>query len=323
MICYLNSEVCNFEFFLMHRNHHPNVIKAIPLGVNKRLNMISANEEVFKEKAPMYQEALDKAGHKHKLVFEKVDLHSLNKKKKQRKKRVIYFVPPFDRRVKTKIGQKFLQILDKTIPKGHILHQALNRHTVKLGYSNMPNLMRKVSHHNSMVSREARLIQNIANNQVPLQEQVLDCNCDPVRLEEECPLDGRCRAEVDVVYSAKVTRLDDNTSETYGGMHKGPFKGRWYGHRSNIKNRGERNKTKLAAHIWNLKDERPPARYNIKWRIIDKGKPVNPVTGVCRLCLKEKYHILYNREDCSLNTRDELFGHCPHKKEHLLKWGVT
>ena len=34
-------------------NHHPNVIKAIPLGVNKRLNMISANEEVFKEKAPM------------------------------------------------------------------------------------------------------------------------------------------------------------------------------------------------------------------------------------------------------------------------------
>ena len=26
-------------------NNHPSVIKAIPLGVNKRLNMISANEE--------------------------------------------------------------------------------------------------------------------------------------------------------------------------------------------------------------------------------------------------------------------------------------
>ena len=31
-------------------NHHPSVIKALPLGVNKRLNMISANEEAFKEK---------------------------------------------------------------------------------------------------------------------------------------------------------------------------------------------------------------------------------------------------------------------------------
>ena len=74
-------------------NHHPSIIKAIPLGVNKRLNMISSNEEVFKEKAPMYQKALDKAGHKHKLVYEDIDIHSLNKKKKQRKKKVIYFVP--------------------------------------------------------------------------------------------------------------------------------------------------------------------------------------------------------------------------------------
>ena len=203
------------------------------------------------------------------------------------------------------------------------MHSVLNRHTVKIGYTNMPNLMRKVSNHNSKVAREARMEENITNNQVPIQEQELPCNCDPVRLGEECPLDGRCRAEQDVVYSAKVTRMDDNSSETYGGMHKGPFKGRWYGHRSNIKNKGERTKTKLATHIWNLKDQRPPIQYTIKWKIIDKGKPYNPVTGVCRLCLKEKYHILYNREDCSLNTRDEVFGHCPHKKEHLLKWGVT
>ena len=149
------------------------------------------------------QEALDKAGHKHKLVYEKVDIHSLNKKKKQRKRKVIYFVPPFDRRVKTKIGKQFLQILDKTIPKGHILYPALNRHTVKIGYSNMPNLTRKISQHNSKVSREARMEENINNNQVPPQQQELPCNCDFVRLEvDECPLLGRCR----------------------GGMHKGPFK---------------------------------------------------------------------------------------------------
>ena len=103
----------------------------------------------------------------------------------------------------------------------------------------MPNLTRKISQHNSKVSREARMEENINNNQVPQQEQELPCNCDFVRLEiDECPLLGRCRAEVDIVYSAKVTRMDDNTYETYGGMHKGPFKGRWYGHRSNIKTKG-------------------------------------------------------------------------------------
>ena len=88
-----------------------------------------------------------------------------------RKKRVIYFVPPFDRRVKTKIGKLFLQILDKTIPKGHILYPALNRHTVKIGYSNMPNLTRKISQHNSKVAREARMEENINNNQELDQQQ--------------------------------------------------------------------------------------------------------------------------------------------------------
>ena len=139
-------------------------------------------------------------------------------------------------------------------------------------------------------------------------------------------MDRRCRAEKDGVYSAKVTRLDDNTSETYAGIHKGEFKGRWYAHRQNISHRAQRTKTKLATHVWNLKDSRPPVSYSIKWKIIDKGKPYNPVTGVCRLCLKEKYHILYNKQYSSLNSRDEVFGHCPHEREHLLnkiKGGVT
>ena len=128
-------------------------------------------------------------------------------------------------------------------------------------------LMRKVSHHNSKLAREARLREDIANNQIPPQVQELPWDCDPVRLGEECPLDRRCRAEKDGVYSAKVTRLDDNTSETYTGMHKGEFKGRWYAHRQNISHRNQRT-----------------------------------------------------------NSRDGVFGHCPHKREHLLnkiKGGVT
>ena len=89
--------------------------------------------------------------------------------------------------------------------------------------------------------------------------------------------------------------------------------------RSNINNRNQRTKTKLATHVWSLKDARPPIPYTIKWKIIDKGKPFNPVTGFCRLFLKEKYHILYNRQDCSQNSRDELRDHLLYK----IKEGVT
>ena len=44
------SDVYVYVYVNAKSNHHPSVIKAIPLGVNKRLNMISANEEAFKEK---------------------------------------------------------------------------------------------------------------------------------------------------------------------------------------------------------------------------------------------------------------------------------
>ena len=40
-------------------NHPPHVLKNIPLGVNKRLSMLSSNEQVFNEAIPKYQEALN------------------------------------------------------------------------------------------------------------------------------------------------------------------------------------------------------------------------------------------------------------------------
>ena len=51
-------------------NHPPNVLANIPLGINKRLSRISANEEIFNNAAPPYQEALEKSGYNHQLKFE-------------------------------------------------------------------------------------------------------------------------------------------------------------------------------------------------------------------------------------------------------------
>jgi hypothetical protein len=41
-----------------------------PLSVQKHLSLLSSNEEIFNLASPKYQEALDKAGYKHKLVYD-------------------------------------------------------------------------------------------------------------------------------------------------------------------------------------------------------------------------------------------------------------
>ena len=63
--------------------------------------------------------------------------------------------------------------------------------------------------------------------------------------------------------------------------------------------------------------------HEIKWTVRDRGPPYNPSTGSCRLCLLEKYHIMFEPEKATLNQRSEFFSHCWHKAPQLLvnqKW---
>ena len=133
-------------------NHPKSVIKNIPLGVNERLSMTSSNEEIFNANVGIYQEALDSAGHKHKLKYVEKDIDSYNKKKKRsRQKKQFYFNPPYELNVQTNVAKEIFKALEKTIPKGHRLYPLLNRHTVKVSYTTMPNLQKKVSSHNRKI----------------------------------------------------------------------------------------------------------------------------------------------------------------------------
>ena len=64
--------------------------------MNKRLNRISSNREVFEAAKAPFQEALDKSGHKFKLEYSPIQDDGNNKKKKKnRRKEAIWFNPPF------------------------------------------------------------------------------------------------------------------------------------------------------------------------------------------------------------------------------------
>ena len=79
----------------------------------------------------------------------------------------------------------------------------------------------------------------------------------------------------------------------------------------------------IVSIIRELKDKN--LNYSLKWDFIETAETFNPITKKCRLCLKEKFHIMYNRPSSSLNKRQEIFNTCRHRKQRLLEnfkpWG--
>ena len=273
----------------------PNVLKNIPLGINQRLSRISANEEVFNKAVPPYQQALEKSGFKHKLKFEPPAPEK--PKKRYRKKEVIWFNPPFSLNVKTNIGKEFFKLIDKAFPVGNPLRKVFNRSTLKIGYKCMPNVAKAISRHNSKLLR-------------PADEGISKPKCKCQKEGIVCPVGGEC-TESWVVYSAKVTETSLGQTETYTGLTKRPFKVRWKEHLRDFEKPEHRTKSKLSGHIWDIKDK--GLGYTVEWSLIDRAPPFNTVTKVCQLCLKEKHHIMYDREHSSLNKRSEVFNTCRHK----------
>ena len=279
-------------------NHPPKILKNIPLGINERLSRISANEQVFNDAAPPYQEALIKSGYSHKLEFKLPNPEK--RSKRYRKKEVIWFNPPYSLNLKTNIGKEFLKLVDKSFPKDNPLRKIFNRSTLKIGYKCMPNMAAAISNHNK------KILKPISTEDQP------KCICG---LGPECPVEGTCSQKW-VVYSAKVTPSSGGTVETYTGLTYRPFKTRWKEHMSDFENPKCRTKSNLSGHIWDLKDR--GKGYNVEWSIIDKAPPFNTTTKKCLLCLKEKHHIMYDGLRSSLNSRSEVFNTCRHRTQGLL-----
>ena len=137
------------------------------------------------------------------------------------------------------------------------------------------------------------------------------CNC---KENEICPLSGQCLTK-NIVYQATVTQ--ENTEEnTYIGLTAQTFKKRITKHNFDFRHEEMRTSTKLSGHIWDLKDRN--TKFEIKWNILSKAKPFSPVSGVCNLCTREKFFIVYKSELGTLNSRDEMKSNCRHKQSVLI-----
>ena len=177
-----------------------------------------------------------------------------------------------------------------------------NRNSVKMSYRCTANLQRKIASHN------AKILKDETDGKDPPRE----CSC---RNKNQCPVQNKCLTE-NVVYQAVVER-SDGVTDSYVGLTENSFKDRWTKHKSSFKTRNPKNASGLSRYIWKLDDEK--INYKIEWKILCRAKPFNNASGVCRLCIREKYFILFKPEMSTINARNEIAGPCLHKASRLLK----
>ena len=102
----------------------------------KCISDISCDVDAFNSSLPMYEEALKQRGHKiQPLPFERA---AGRNKLRQRRRKVIWFNPPYNNRVSTNIGKAFFHLLRKHFPPSHRLHKICNKNVIKFSYSCTP-----------------------------------------------------------------------------------------------------------------------------------------------------------------------------------------
>ena len=297
-------------------NHPPSMLKNIPISVNDRLCRLSSSREMFETAAPIYQKALDESGYQHILEFKDMSssITSAPSSRRNRSRRITYFNPPFSLNVQSNIGKEFLDLI-RNFPKNNVLSKIVNSSSIKLSYRTSKNMDSEVARHNNKILETK-------DDQLP--EPRFNCQA---ALKNNCPMPGYCTAQC-VVYRALVTSGDPATPlvqdiQTYTGLTANPIKKRIKKHYSDIKKfnpsdpDNHKSGTRLSHHCGQLGLDGKP--YTIAWSILcETGYAFNPTTNICKLCLMEKYLIMFNPTDATLNVRSEFFGHCRHKERHLL-----
>ena len=278
--------------------HPPEVLKQIPIGVNKRLQRISCNEDVFSDAKPIYEDALAASGHPRTMAYS--DEPEQRKRRKRRSRDVICFNPPYSTTVRTNVGARFLGLIKKHFPKGSALNKIFNKNKIKISYSCMRNVASIIKGHNAA--------------KLQPRPPVEPCNC---RVEPSCPLKGECQS-TDVIYQAHVSSPQ---TKTYTGLMANTFKSRYNNHSTTFRHEKYSTSTELSKHIWDLQNAQ--RNFDISWKIKDRAPSYSNISKRCSLRLTEKFHILTTPNAISLNKRSELVSKCGHQRTFLLGYEVT
>ena len=287
-------------------NHPKSITKNIPEMIGKRISGLSSDKKTFEREKTMYENALKSSGYNEKLKYTPPNLN----KKRQRRRKITWFNPPFSCNVATNIGREFLRILSKNFPLKHRYHKIFNRNTVKISYSCLPNMSSIIKSHNNKVLANSQKIDVAESN-------VSTCNC---RKSATCPLEGKCLTK-SIIYQATISSNNKNSQKfRYIGLTEGTFKSRYNGHLQSIRHEKHETATELSKKYWEIK--RGGNEPYIVWKIVKQVDTYKGGQPICNLCLAEKYFIIRDRGRNLLNSRTEILSKCRHRKKFLLNRAI-
>ena len=116
-------------------NHPPQILKQLTTTISDRLSRNSSNKLIFNEAKHQYEDALSKSGFKTEVTYKDSTTPTT-----KRKRKIIWFNPPYNQNVSVNIAKIFLKLFDKHFPRTHRLHKIFNCNTIKVNYSCMSNV---------------------------------------------------------------------------------------------------------------------------------------------------------------------------------------
>ena len=248
---------------------------------------ISHDKEIFTQATPLYEEALKCSGYSESLHYSD---KQPKKSKRNRQSNIIWFNLPFSKNVSTNVGQKFVRLISRHLPKKLRLQKIFNKNTVKVGYSCMPNLASIIKAHNNEVLKD---------NSTPPQ------NPATARKKTFVPLNGECQSN-NIIYNTEVENTSRNETKVYIGLTEHPFKQRYSNHMQSIRHEKYGNSTKLSKYVWQLK--KAGKKFKITWSINRRAQAYSNITKRCNLCLIEKLSIINADNPNTFNKRPALFS---------------
>jgi len=272
-------------------NHPKRIRENIPIMIEKRISGLTKNIESFNNNKHTYQNALNKSNFKYQLKYNPAP----NTKTKPRKRKCIYYNPPYCQSVQTNIGKLFLNLIDKHFKKSNVYYKIFNRKCVKISYSCSPNIKALINSHNNKILNK------------PLSDTD-PCNC---RKKTDCPVKNKCLTK-NTIYEAEITP-ENGDPRIYIGSTRRTFKARFNEHKNSFP---KPNKTKpphctqLANYLWDLR--RSNTKYKVNWKILKNTNSKFRPLKMCTLCNLERLHIAAADKRKILNKRNELVTQCPH-----------
>lgn len=282
-------------------NHPPIITKNLPEAIGKRITSLSSNRAIFEEAATTYSNALQSCGYTERIHFDesstsKPETSEDSTRIRCRRRRIIWFNPPYSMNVKTNVGGIFMKLVHKHFPRESHLHKIFNKNNIKISYGCTRNMGNIINSHNAHIRSKEK--------EATTKKM---CNC---RKRDDCPLNGKCLSK-SIVYKAEVK--SGNIVKQYIGLAGNTFKERFNNHTKSIRLEKYKKETELSKYVWDLKDK--GKEYEIKYKIVCQSNTATRKSGICNLCLDEKFYILFVKQENKvnlLNKRSEMISKCRH-----------